>query len=187
VIEHADDPRTAVWFISDEPSPDCPDVYAEHAARTRLIKSLDPDARVLVVVDGNSAQETLDQLPHWRGVADHIGINPYTCWQGQPCRYEWIDRVVQAADAAGLDYWGVVQAFGEPDGEGFTMCSTTSGCGRPRLPTASEVHEQFAHWRASRMTGYLVFAWRWPDRAPGLWLAGRTDLQGQLADENAWP
>jgi hypothetical protein len=37
-------------------------------------------------------------------VADHIGLNPYTCWQGQPCRYEWIDRVAQEADAAGLDY-----------------------------------------------------------------------------------
>jgi hypothetical protein len=80
-----------------------------------------------------------------------------------------------------------VQAFGEPDGEGFTMCSTTSGCGRPRLPTASEIHQQFVRWRASRMSGYLVFDWHWPDRAPGLWLAGLPELQGQLADENAWP
>jgi hypothetical protein len=186
VEAHAGNPKVGVWFISDEPSPaDCPDAYAQHAARTALIKSIDPTAEVLIVIDGNSAEATLDQIPHWKGIADHIGINPYVCWQEQPCHYEWIDRVAEEADAAGLDYWGVIQAFGEPDGEGFTMCSTTSGCGKPRLPTPAELHEQFAHWRATRMSGYLVFEWRWPDRAPALWLANQPELQATLASENA--
>jgi hypothetical protein len=182
----AGDPKVGVWFVSDEPSPECADVYAEHRARTELIKTIDPSAEVLIVVDGNSAQETLNQLPHWKGVADHIGLNPYTCWQGQPCRLEWIDRVAEAADAAGLGYWGVLQAFGEPEGEGFTMCSTTSGCGKPRLPTPEELHEQFERWRATAMSGYLVFEWRWPDHAPEVWLANQPSLQAQLAEENAW-
>jgi hypothetical protein len=180
----AGDPRVGVWFISDEPSPNCPDVYAQHADRTALIKAIDPEAEVLIVIDGNSGAETLEQIPHWSGIADHIGINPYTCWQGQECRLDWIDHVAEAADASGLDYWGVVQAFGEPTGAGSTMCAL-SGCGKPRLPTEDELHRQFYRWRASRMTGYLVFEWRWPDGAPALWLANQPDLQAAVASENA--
>ena len=64
------------------------------------------------------------------------------------------------------------------------MCTTTNGCGAPRLPTASEIHQQFVHWRATAMTGYLVFAWRWPADTPSLWLENQPDLQTQLKAEN---
>jgi hypothetical protein len=182
----AGDRRVAVWFISDEPRPDCADVYAQHEARAALIRSIDPGAEVLIVIDGNSGAKTLAQIPRWRGIADHIGINPYTCWHGQDCRLDWIDRIADEADAAGLDYWGVIQAFGEPEGGGFTMCAL-SACGEPRLPTPEELRRQFDRWRATRMTGYLVFDWRWPDDAPALWLANQPDLQAALASENARP
>lgn len=33
--------------------------------------------------------------------------------------------------------------------------------------------------------GYLVFAWRFPDDQPSLWLANSPLLQSQLAVENA--
>jgi hypothetical protein len=61
------------------------------------------------------------------------------------------------------------------------MCAL-SGCGKPRLPAPEEVRRQF-----ERMTGYLVFEWRWPDGAPAVWPANQPDLQAALASENAMP
>jgi hypothetical protein len=185
VQAHAGDPRVGVWFISDEPDPyACPSAPAQHAARSQLIHSVDPRARTVIVVDANSAQATLGQIPSWKGTADYVGLDPYVCWQGEPCHYEWIDKIAQAATTAGLDYWAVVQSFGDPEGGGDTMCTTTNGCGRARLPTPTELHQEFLHWRASAMTGYLVFAWRWPSGDSSLWLANHPELQAQLRLEN---
>ena len=64
-----------------------------------------------MVVDSNSGAQTLSQIHLWSGAADYIGLDPYPCYTGKRCDYAWIDTVIQAADAAGLDYWGVVQAF----------------------------------------------------------------------------
>lgn len=189
VQAHIGDPKVGVWFIADEPwvggSPRCPTTPSQMKARTDLIHSIDPSAKTLMVIDANSAEESLDQLPLWKGTVDYVGIDAYVCWQGQSCHYEWIDTLARAADAAGLDYWGVVQTFGDPSGQGAYMCTTTSGCGRPRLPTAGEIHEQFVHWRATRMSSYLSFAWDWPSGTPSLWLENHPELQLQLAQENA--
>ena len=54
-----------------------------------------------------------------------------------------------------------------------------------KVPTPQELHEEFLHWRATRMQGYLVFAWHWPRDTPSLWLAYNRGLQAQLARENA--
>ena len=86
------DPRVAAWFISDEPRPSCPNVYAQHRQRTDLIHSIDPAAKTVVLVDGNSGRATLDQIPGWKGAADHLALDPYTCWQGKPCQLDWIDK-----------------------------------------------------------------------------------------------
>jgi hypothetical protein len=173
VTAHRGDPRVGVWFISDEPDPyACPSAFAQHAARTALIHSIDPGTPTLIVLDSNSEQQSLDQMSGWKGTADVIGLDPYPCRQEGPCQYDWIDTVVARADAIGLPYWGVVQAFGDQPGGGW------------RLPTPAEIHEQFVHWRASRMTGYLVFAWRWPSGDSSLWLANHPELQAQLKIEN---
>jgi hypothetical protein len=75
-----------------------------------LIHSID-------VMDSNDGQRTLAQMPGWKGAADIIALDPYPCHQdGRPCQFDWIDTVVARADAAGLPYWGVVQAFGDPPG-----------------------------------------------------------------------
>ena len=194
VEAHVGDPRVAVWYLSNEPvfggDASCPDVYAQHKARSDLIHSIDPDAKTLVVIDGNSGRAgglppyTLDEIPKWKGTTDIVGINAYMCRQNDVCEYGWIDKLGQAAAAAGLNFWGQVQAFGEPAGQGFEMCTDTR-CGKPRLPTPAELHEQFVHWRATDMSGYLVFQWRWPSGNPELWLANHPELQSQLAEENA--
>jgi hypothetical protein len=70
----------------------------------------------------------------------------------------------------GITYWGVIQSFGDS---------------YYRSPTPEEIHEQFRHWRGTRMSGYLVFAWRWPPAKPDLWVANRSDVQAALQEENS--
>jgi hypothetical protein len=194
VSAHVGDKRIAVWYLSNEPvfggDARCPDVYAQHKTRSDLIHSIDPNAKTLVVIDGNSgragglAPYTLDEIPKWKGTTDIVGINAYICRQGEPCEYGWIDKIGAAAKAAGLNFWGQIQAFGEPPGQGFDMC-TDSACGKPRLPSPDELHQEFNHWRATDMSAYLVFEWRWPSADSSLWLANHPELQSQLATENA--
>ena len=190
VAAHKDDPKVGVWFISDEPDPiACPDAPAQHKARTDLIHSIDPSAKVLVVLDSNSGRASLDQLGKWVGTADVFGLDPYTCYQGQSdCVLSWIDTLAAAADAVGLPYWGVVQAFGNPIGSGYWFTSLDGAgiqhSGLARLPSADELHQEFVHWRATNMQGYLVFAWHWPQSDSSLWLANHPELQSQLAVEN---
>jgi acid phosphatase len=102
--------------------------------------------------------------------------------------YSWIDTLAARADQLGLPYWGVVQAFGDPAGSGASYTSLDSAgtklTGHARLPTATELHEEFVHWRATHMLDYLVFAWRWPTSASSLWLANQPGLLSQLSAEN---
>ena len=190
VTEHKDNPKVGAWFISDEPDPfGCPSAYAQHKARVALINGIDPGTPVLTVLDSNSGQASLDQMQTWAANGDVFGMDPYTCLQGaSSCAFEWIDRLAAEADRVGMRYWAMVQAFGEPDGSGPYMvyldAAGGSHSGRPRLPTPAEMHEQFEHWRATRMEGYLAFAWKWPDGSPAVWLANQPALQQQLAVEN---
>jgi len=187
VSAHVGDKRVGFWYLSNEPiqgaTNNCPNVYQQHKDRTALVHSIDPNAKTFVGTDGNSDQYTLDQLPHWKDTTDIVGINAYICHQGDStCDYAWIDKIGQAASSAGLNFWGQVQAFGDPDGKGYEMCGTE--CGKARLPTPAELHEEFNHWRATKMSNYLVFAWDWPSGQSSLWLANHGELQSQLAIEN---
>lgn len=99
----------------------------------------------------------------------------------------WIDRLAAEADRAGMRYWAMIQAFGDPRHRlrmEYVDASGTSHTGRARLPTPAELHEEFRHWRATRMEGYVVFAWHWPSGSPSMWLANHLELEDQLAIEN---
>jgi acid phosphatase len=192
VAQHFGDSRVAAWFIADEPDPlACPGAPAQVKARTALIHSVDPGAKVLVVLDSNSGYQSLDQMAGWVGTADVFGLDPYTCWQGQSsCVFSWIDQVAAKADQVGLPYWGIVQGFGEGSGGSWFEGLDSSGnpvSGQARLPTADELHQEFVHWRATQMQDYLVFAWRWPHDSSqsSLWLANQPALLSQLTSENA--
>jgi hypothetical protein len=161
------DAKVAGYFISDEPDPyACPNAPAEHKSRTQLIHSIDPNMFTLIVLDSNSGQQSLNQVPLWAGTADYIGLDPYPCYQGKPCDFSWIDQMIQAADQAGLTYWGVVQAFQD---------STW------RWPTADEEQHMLAQWAASNMKGYATFAWTWA----GNTLASQPGLLSVLDGFNA--
>jgi len=178
------DPRVGVWFISDEPDWTCPNVTQQHRDRVALIKSIDPKAKTLTVLDSNSAQASLDQLSKFKDTTDYVGLDPYVCHTNQPCAYNWIDRNAAAADALGINYWGVAQAFADPTVSGYQWLDAFgSQSGSLRLPTAPEIHEQFNRWRASKATGMLTFSWRWPRDNSLLWLQNHPELQDQLRIE----
>jgi hypothetical protein len=159
----AHDPKVFGWFFSDEPNPyDCKDAPAQHRARTNLIHSIDPNTHTVIVLDSNgfkgrATRDALDQLPLWRDAADYVGLDPYPCYQHTACDFSWIDRTIRAANAAGLPYWGVVQAFDDSSW---------------RWPTPAELSHMLAQWGNSRESGYMVFAWTWAGNS----LSSKPDL-----------
>src|SRR5436309_2544676 len=139
VAAMAGDPKVAGYHLSDEPDPyACPSAPGQHRARSQLIHSLDPGKMTVMTMDSNSGQASLDQTPLWVGAADYVGLDPYPCRQNEPCNFAWIDAIIEAADRAGLSYWGVVQAFGN---------STW------RWPTAREEREAREHPQQTGLIG----------------------------------
>jgi Calcineurin-like phosphoesterase len=160
------DPKVAGYVISDEPDPKaCPDAPAQHRSRSRMIHALDPGKLTVMVMDANSGQASLDQIPHWVGVTDYVGLDPYPCYQGRPCKYSWIRTIIKAADHARLRYWGVAQAFADPPW---------------RWPTAAEETRMLSQWAVSEASGYMTFAWKWAGRS----LTDRPALLGALTRFN---
>jgi len=147
VAAMAGDPKVAGYYFSDEPDPHaCPTAPGQHRARSQLIHGLDPGKMTVMTMDSNSGHASLDQIPLWVGAADYVGLDPYPCYHGAPCKYAWINAIIEAADRAGLSYWGVVQAFQD---------STW------RWPTAREERHMLCQWANSHESGYVVFSWTW--------------------------
>ncbi|MFL5926169.1 MAG: fibronectin type III domain-containing protein, partial [Gaiellaceae bacterium] len=141
-----DDPKVYGYFFSDEPNPfQCLNAVQAHRARVALIRSLTNKPTVMVL-DSNRGQETLDQIPLWVGVADFVNLDIYPCYQGQACRFDYERQVIAAADAAGLVYWGGVQAFNDTE---F------------RWPTVAELQTQLSIWSASHWHGMMLFSLSW--------------------------
>lgn len=161
----AGNPAVGAYFIDDEPdAARCPSAPAQMKARSDLVKSLDPGPPTFLVT------YRVDQLRFFAKTVDIIGLDHYPCSIAHGCDYAKIDQQAAEADRLGIRYWGVVQAYGD---------------NWYKVPTRVELHQQFVHWRATNMEGYLVFAWRYPDGRPSLWLANRPALKAQLAVENA--
>jgi len=142
-----DDPKVYGYFVSDEPNPFlCPNAVQAHRDRVALIRSLTSKPTVMVL-DSNRGQETLDQIPLWVGVTDYVNLDIYPCYQAlTSCKFDYERQVIAAADAAGLVYWGGVQAFGDSE---F------------RWPTAAELQTQLDIWSASHWHGMMLFALTW--------------------------
>jgi hypothetical protein len=140
---------TKVWgyLLGDEPDAvACPTAPAQFTQRTALIHSIDPNAKTVVALDGHDLDaHGTGQFPLWKAATDYQGIDPYPCYQGQStCQFSQIDSAVSAADAAGLNYFAIVQAFADQTW---------------RMPSASEEQTIINHWCASHMQGSMTFAW----------------------------
>ena len=156
------------YFIDDEPdAAECPSAPAQMKARSALVKSIDPRRPTFLV------QQRPEQLKLFAHTVDVIGLDRYPCKVHlNGCDFSIIHRQAREAERLGIRYWGVIQAWGDD---------------YYKVPTPRELHLQFEHWRRTKMRGYLVFAWRWPEDKPQDWLANHPELRAQLAKENARP
>ena len=162
----ASSPAVGAYFIDDEPNPTtCPGAPAQMKARSDLVKSIDPGPPTFLVYNHP------DRLKLFAGKVDVLGLNNYPCSVADGCEYDKIEAQAAEAERLAVRYWGVIQAYGGSSGY--------------KVPTPEEVHQQFVHWRATRMEGYLVFAWRYPKDQPSVWVANNPAVQAQLAVENA--
>ena len=136
------------YYFSNEPDPyTCPNAVAQHRARARLIKSIDPSKVTYISLDMNWREQALRQIPLWVGVTDYVGLNPYICFVGRSkCDFAWLDRVIATAGRARLRYFGHVQVFQAEEW---------------RWPTATELRRMLGRWAASKQKGYSVFTWSW--------------------------
>jgi hypothetical protein len=158
-------PAIAAYLIDDEPlAGECPTAPAQMRRRAKLVESLDPGPPTFLVI------YKVDELKLFAGTVDILAVDRYPCSIRNGCDFSKIDEAIAEVDRLGVRYWGVIQAHGDD---------------WYRPPTPAELHQEFVRWRASRMEGYLVFSWRWPDDQPSLWLANNPQLQAQLAKENA--
>jgi len=167
------DPKVYGWFFSDEPNPyACPNAPAQHQARSNLIHSIDANTKTFIVLDsngfsGNMTQDAIDQIPLWKGTADFIGLDPYPCLANKSCNYTFIGNTIAKADAAGIPYVGVLQAFdGTGAGEQF------------RQPTSTELQTMVNLWAGSHEVGSAYFAWDWP--SANWYLKDHPDLQSVI-------
>lgn len=183
VIAHvqalAANPGIGVYYVADEPTlqrsspdpPGCPNAPAQIAARTVLIHQYDPAAKTLMVDYHCCASQSYQWFDDFAGKTDILGLDWYPCLVATgSCDYTRIDQQAAAADALGIHYWGIVGAFGD---------------GYYKMPTRSELHQEFEHWRATHMEGFIVFSWRYPTGYP--FLSDQPDLLDQLSYENARP
>jgi hypothetical protein len=160
----AGDRAVGAYFIDDEPDvARCPGAPRQIRARSRMVKSIDPGPPTFIVT------YKITQLRRLAGTVDVIGLDHYPCTIEHGCDYGKIGKQAAVADRLGIRYWGVIQAHGDD---------------WYKLPTRDELHFQFVHWRATRMEGYLVFAWNWPRSNRSLWLANDPELKRQLVIEN---
>jgi hypothetical protein len=158
--------HVGAYWVDDEPDAAlCPSAPAQMKARSDLIHSLNPTAKTFIVIYKN------EQFPLWKGTVDFFGIDKYPCnVKLNGCDYSGIDQATALADSLEMPYIGVIQAFGDD---------------YYKMPTPAEIHTEFVHWRATKMIGYLVYAWHWPKNNSALWLANHREVQQQLAIENS--
>jgi hypothetical protein len=139
----AGNPKVEAYNLADEPRVwQCPSAVQDVAARSALVKSLDPGKPTFAVIMPHFPE---NPYAPYVGAVDIIGADRYPCSWAAGCVYSKIDETVGLLEAAKVPrYWAIVQAFADS---------------YYRWPTVDEVHEEFRHWRASRMEGYIVFSW----------------------------
>ena len=160
----AGNPKVEAYNLADEPRLwQCPSAVRDLAARSALVKSLDPGRPTFAVI-----QPHFPENPYapYVGAVDIIGVDRYPCSWAAGCVYAKIDETIGLLEAAKVPrYWAVVQAFADS---------------YYRWPTVEELHEEFRHWRASRMEGYVVFSWAYLGDS----LANHPDVLSALTAEN---
>jgi hypothetical protein len=163
----AHSPRTSGYFLADEPNTagNCPATPAQLRARSRLVRSLDPDLGHFTFADIDDPA----QFRAFGDAVDVIGTDPYPCQVGKPCDWSLIPAYIAALRAAGVTrYLAFLQAF---------------GADKWRWPSAGELENMIAQWQRSNWSGEIAFSWTYG----GSQLIDHPDLLAVLARLNGTP
>jgi hypothetical protein len=158
-------PAIAAYYLADEPHVwECPNAPDQLQTRSGLVKSIDSGPPTFTVIQPHSPG---NPFTPYVGTVDVLGGERFPCSHSGGCVMSNIDETIRLLDEARVPrYWVLVQAFADS----FY-----------RMPTADELRQEFQHWRASRMEGYLVFSWNFGTDN----LERHPDLIDVLASENS--
>jgi hypothetical protein len=140
IVAIRDHPAVAAYHLDDEPkSTECPGAPAQIAARSALVKSLDPGSLTLITHYRDH------EFAAFAGAADVLGIVSYPCSFKSGCRFDKITDYAQAARAGGWErLWAVPQVFGND---------------YYRMPTPSELQTILTTWDNAGVEGSLAYTW----------------------------
>lgn len=149
-----DDPRVFGWFLYDEPDlRRCEGLQRELRRRVKLIDRVAPWQRSFFVsLDYGSRAQT-------RVGADLVGIDPYPCRVGQPCRLGLIARAVDRANRSGLPERKLVPVF-QVFGQACAGVAEKSW----RLPSAGELAQMLQLWDRLLPAPAFDFAYSWDEQ-----------------------
>jgi hypothetical protein len=139
-------PALLAYELGDEPlQTPCANAADAYRARTALVHAHDPTAITFTIDDEFNDPSSTPETIVMKGAVDILAFDIYPCQVRRPCDFTMIDRAINVIHAQGItSWWAVMQDFQD---------------GVWRFPTASELHQQYLHWAASAMNGYLVFSW----------------------------
>lgn len=165
----ASSPVVVAYYLADEPyASECPRAPSQIQRRSDLIKSIDRSTPTFLVVNTWNGVKSYP-YEDFAGTTDIMGLDVYPCSHSEGCKFMKISEAIAQAEVDKVPrYWAILQAFGD---EYY------------RVPTTSELREQFRLWSSSRMEGYLVFSWNWGED-PDTWLKNRQELLRVLEQEN---
>ena len=155
---------SGIYYIADEPHPSkCPDAPRAVAERSALVRSLDPDARTLILVQNPS--KAPDEFQLLEGSADLIGVLPYPCNEKNAeagCDLGALRGRIEAAIEAGIGPERIVPVF-----QTFGQDCIESGEPYYRLPSIAEAKRMLAIWDelVPRESRALDIAYTWGARS----------------------
>jgi hypothetical protein len=164
VVAVRDHPKfSGIYYIADEPHPTaCPDAPEAVARRSELVRSLDPDARTLILVQNGS--KAPDEFSLLAGSADLIGVLPYPCNEKNAttgCDLKALRARIEAALDAGIAVERIVPVF-----QTFGQACIESGEPYYRLPSVEEAKRMLGIWDelVPREVRTLDMAYTWGSR-----------------------
>jgi hypothetical protein len=152
------------FYVADEPSTSgCPTAPAQIAAWTATLHANFPGIPTIIATYDST------DLTDFAHSADMFALDTYPCQYGNGCDYSWITSLAATADKLGVNYVGVVQAFGG------------DSAGHYDLPTASQLQQIINTWQATNELGYVVYAFSAAGMPSSTWLQNDPGLLSVIA------
>lgn len=155
--------NVAGLYVADEPAYSTANIVAVHA-RAAALQAACPGVETLIAYYDQAT------LSEWEGTVDAFALDIYPFRNGV-LNTKLIPQLAQVADAAGLRYYGVYQAF-------------TDGTANYPLPTPGQLQTMIAQWTATKQAGWAAYAWGSTGGNPSSQLQNQPGLLAVLKTAN---